>query len=65
MKVQNRNSIHQHSNKRSKTPVKGTVEYEEYLKKLRLLEQIRLRKLKALEELCKKSIPIKQKKSKI
>jgi hypothetical protein len=38
---------------RSKTPVKGSSEYEEYLAKLRLLEQIRLQKLKALEELCK------------
>lgn len=50
MRVQNQ----QRGNiQRSKTPIKGTAEYEEYLRKLRLLEQIRLRKLKALEELCK------------
>jgi len=41
------------SNKRAKTPAKGTSEYKEYLSKLRLLEQIRLKKLQALEELCK------------
>lgn len=34
-------------------PEKGTREYEEYLKKLKILEQIRLKKLKALELLSK------------
>ena len=35
-------------------PEKGTKEYQDYLNKLKILEEIRLKKLKALELLCKK-----------
>lgn len=39
-------------------PEQGTAEYQSYLAKLKILEEIRLKKLKALELLCKSPPPL-------